>query len=161
MRQISEPESTRSLPNRHLNLGHENFALEAPVDFGRSGRFEEQRERFDEVSSRFFNRGTLAGNIKLGTEGYKAVIFTFYDGRYPLRWLHKPSLHQLSSDAGRSLSRLGIRRVVRPGGRPSVCAAAAALGSENGDLKRDDRSLKSTGTANPIRSQRMIAHYWD
>ena len=55
MRQTSEPERTRSLPNRHLNLRHEDFAMEAPADFGRSRRFEEQCECLDEVGSRFFD----------------------------------------------------------------------------------------------------------
>src|ERR1039458_4325041 len=38
IRQISEPERTRSLPNRHLNLSHENFAVKALGDFGWGGR---------------------------------------------------------------------------------------------------------------------------
>jgi hypothetical protein len=43
IRQISEPERTRSLPNRHLNLGHEHFVVKAPGDFRRGRRFEKQR----------------------------------------------------------------------------------------------------------------------
>jgi hypothetical protein len=73
----SEPERTRSLPNRDLDLRHENFAVKAPGDFGRIGRFEEQRERLDEVSSRFFNRRTLACDIEVRAQRYKAVILAF------------------------------------------------------------------------------------
>jgi hypothetical protein len=37
IRQTSDPERTRSLPNRDLNLSHENLAARAPGDFGRGG----------------------------------------------------------------------------------------------------------------------------
>src|SRR5258707_12269266 len=76
MRQTSEPERTRSLPTRHLNLSHENFVVKTPGDFGWSGRFEEQRERLDEVGSRFFNRRALARNVELGAQRYEAVVLT-------------------------------------------------------------------------------------
>jgi hypothetical protein len=39
--QISEPDRTRSLPNRYLNLRYEYFAAESPVDFRRACVFEE------------------------------------------------------------------------------------------------------------------------
>ena len=94
IRQTSEPESTRSLPNRHLNLSHENFVVKAPGDFGRGGRFEEQRERLDEVGSRFFNRPTLARNVELRAQRYKTVVLTFDNRGQALRWLYDPSLHQ-------------------------------------------------------------------
>src|ERR1039457_5670282 len=77
IRQISEPERTRSLPNRHLNLSHENFAVKALGDFGWGGRFEEQRERLNEVGSRFFSRRTLAGNVELRAQRYKTVVLSF------------------------------------------------------------------------------------
>ena len=41
VRQSSEPERTRSLPNRDLNLSCKNFAMKAPRDLGRGGSFEE------------------------------------------------------------------------------------------------------------------------
>lgn len=41
-------------PTRHLNLSHENIVVTAPGYFGIGGRFEEQRERFNEVGPRFF-----------------------------------------------------------------------------------------------------------
>src|ERR1039457_1843376 len=94
MRQISEPERTRSLPNRNLNLGHEDLVVKAPGDFGRGRRLEEQRNRLDEVGSRLFNRSTLAGNVEIRAQRYKAVVFTFDDRGQALRWLHNPSLHQ-------------------------------------------------------------------
>ena len=37
IRQTSEPERTRSLPNRHLNLGDKNLVVKAAADFGRRG----------------------------------------------------------------------------------------------------------------------------
>jgi hypothetical protein len=95
IRQTSEPERTRSLLNRHLNLSHENLVVKAPDDFGRGGRFEEQRERFNEVDSRFFNRRTLARDIEFRAQRHKPVILTFDNRGQALRWLHDPSLHQL------------------------------------------------------------------
>jgi len=41
IRQMSEPERTRSLPNGHLNLGHEDFGVSATGDLGWGGGFEE------------------------------------------------------------------------------------------------------------------------
>lgn len=71
IRQTSGPERTRSLPNQHLNLSHENFVVKAPGDFGRGGSFEEQRERLNEVDSGFFNGRTLARNIELRAQRRK------------------------------------------------------------------------------------------
>lgn len=31
--QTSRPDRTRSLPNQHLNLGHEHFAVQSPCNF--------------------------------------------------------------------------------------------------------------------------------
>src|ERR1035437_3109015 len=77
IRQASEPERTRSLPNRHLNLSHENFVVQTTGDFGRVGRFEEQGERLNEVGPRFFNRRTHARNVEFRAQRYKTVVFTF------------------------------------------------------------------------------------
>ena len=85
---------TRSLPNRHLNLGHENFAMKASGNFGRGGSFKEQCERLDEVDSRFFNRRTLARNIEFRAKSYKTIVLTFNNRGQALRRLHDPSLHQ-------------------------------------------------------------------
>src|ERR1022692_3362370 len=74
IRQISDPERTRSLPNRDLNLSHENLVARAPGDFGRGGSFEEQRKRLDEVSSRFFNGGALARDVELRAQRRKNVV---------------------------------------------------------------------------------------
>src|ERR1035438_5528567 len=94
IRQISEPERTRSLPNRHLNLSHENFVVRASGNFGRGGGFEEQCERLDEVDSRFFNRRTFARNIEFRTKSHKTVVLTFDNRGQALRQLHDPSLHR-------------------------------------------------------------------
>jgi hypothetical protein len=53
--------------------------VEASDSFGRVGRFEEQRERLDEVGSRFFNRPTLARDIELRAQRHKTVVLTFDD----------------------------------------------------------------------------------
>ena len=73
------PKETRSLPNRDLNLSHENLVARAPGDFGRGGSFEEQRKRLDEVSSRFFNGGALARDVELRAQRYKNVVLTLDD----------------------------------------------------------------------------------
>jgi hypothetical protein len=79
IRQTSDPERTRSLPNRDLNLSHENLVARAPGDFGRGGSFEEQRKRLDEVSSRFFNGGALARDVELRAQRHKNVVLTLDD----------------------------------------------------------------------------------
>jgi hypothetical protein len=43
IRQISEPERTRSLPNRHLNLSDKDLVVKAAGDFGRGGCFKKER----------------------------------------------------------------------------------------------------------------------
>jgi hypothetical protein len=89
----SEPERTRSLPNRYLDLGHKNLPVKSPVDFGRGG-FEEQCERRDEVRSRFFNRGALAGNVEFRAQRDKTVFLTFDNRGHALRSIHDSSLRQ-------------------------------------------------------------------
>ena len=79
IRQTSEPERTRSLPKQNLNLRHEDFLVKPSGDFGRRGCLEEQRERFNEVGSRFFNRRALAGNVEIRAERDETIIFTFDD----------------------------------------------------------------------------------
>lgn len=79
IRQTSEPERTRRLPNRHLNLSHEDFVVKASGDFGRGGRFEEQCECLDQVCTRFLNRRTLAGDIKLRAQRHETVVLTLDD----------------------------------------------------------------------------------
>ena len=81
MPQMSEPERTRSLPNRHLNLRHEDFIVKASSDFRRRGCFEEQRESLDQVGSRLFNRRTLARDIELWAQCDKSIVFTFDKSR--------------------------------------------------------------------------------
>jgi len=89
IRQISEPERTRSLPNRDLNLGNEDFVVKAAGDFGRGRRFEEQRDRLDEVGSRFLNRSTLTGDVEVRAQRHKSVVLTFDERDEALRWPHK------------------------------------------------------------------------
>ena len=43
----SEPDGTRTLPNRNLDLGHEDFAAKPASNFGWVGRLEKERESFD------------------------------------------------------------------------------------------------------------------
>jgi len=100
MRLISEPERTRSLPNRDLNLRHKDFVAKAPGDFGRGGRFEKEREGLDEVRSRLFNRGTFARNVELRAQRDKAVVLTFDNRGQALRRLDSPSLHGFALGPG-------------------------------------------------------------
>jgi hypothetical protein len=43
MVQTSDPEKTRSIPNRHLNLGDEDFAAKTLRDLSWRCRFEKKR----------------------------------------------------------------------------------------------------------------------
>ena len=72
-------ERTWRLPNRNLNLCHEDLVVKPSGDFGRVGRFKKQRERLDEVGSRFFNRGTLARDIEFRAQRHETVVLTFND----------------------------------------------------------------------------------
>ena len=87
-----EPDRTRSLPNRDLDLSNEDFTLEAPFDFrGRSG-FIKQCERFDQVSSRLLNRIALAGDVELRAKGNETIVLAFDDRGQAVRWLHDLSI---------------------------------------------------------------------
>ncbi len=61
-------ERTRSLPNRNLYLGDENIAVEPLGDFRRFGAFKEERQSFNEIGSRFFNRRALTRDVEFRTE---------------------------------------------------------------------------------------------
>ena len=77
--QVSEPERTRSLPNRHLDLGYEYFALKSPGNLRRRCRFKKQGKRLDEIGACLFNRCALAGDVQLRTQRYESVVFAFND----------------------------------------------------------------------------------
>jgi hypothetical protein len=47
IRQTSEPERTRSLPNRYLNLRYEDFAVKPPRDLRGIRSLEEQSKGLD------------------------------------------------------------------------------------------------------------------
>lgn len=75
MVQTSEPERTRSLPNGHLNLGDEDFAVQALRNFSWSGGLEKKRECFDKIGARFFNGCALACDIEFRAERDEAIVF--------------------------------------------------------------------------------------
>src|SRR5258708_9117919 len=77
IRQISKPDRTRSLPNRYLDLSYKDFVVKTFGDFGGGSRFEEQRESFDEIRSRFFNGCTLTRNVEFRTQRHKTIVFAF------------------------------------------------------------------------------------
>jgi hypothetical protein len=51
--------------------------VKTPGDFGRGGRFEEQRERFDEVGSRLVDRRTFTRDVELRAQGYETILLAF------------------------------------------------------------------------------------
>jgi len=68
--------------------------VKAPGDLGRVGRFEEQRERLDQISPRLLNRRALTGDIKFGAQGNETVVLAF-DNRVKRRAdFNDPSLHE-------------------------------------------------------------------
>ena len=92
MRQTSNPERTRSLPNRHLNLSDEDLAMQSSRDFRWRCRLEEKSYGFYQIALGFFYGSTLAGNVEFGTEGYESIIFAFNNCSNPVRSLHEYSL---------------------------------------------------------------------
>jgi len=109
IRQTSEPERTRSLPNRNLNLSHEDFVAKTPGDFRRVGHFEEKRKRLDEVRTRFFNGRTVARNIELGAQRHKSIVLTLDNRGYALCWPHDPSLPQFHLAVAPCAPYFGVR----------------------------------------------------
>jgi hypothetical protein len=77
MRQTYEPERTRSLPNRNLNLSYEDLVVKASVDFGWGGSFEKHRERLNQVGSRLFNRSALTRNFEFRAQHHETIVLTF------------------------------------------------------------------------------------
>src|ERR1700682_126160 len=73
----SEPERTRSLPNRHLNLRHEHLAVQPARDFRLVRGLKEEGQRLDEVRACFLDGGSLTCNVKLRTQRNKAIVFSF------------------------------------------------------------------------------------
>src|SRR5947209_1843553 len=80
IRQTSSPERTRTLPNRNLNLRHENLTAETAGNFGWVGGLEEQRKCFYQIRSGLFYRGALAGDVEFRAESHKSLVFAFDDG---------------------------------------------------------------------------------
>ena len=91
MRQISVPDRTRSIPNRHLDLRHKDFTMEALRNFGGVGGLEEQRQCLDQVRAGFLDRRALARDIELRAKGREAIVFSFDDGGQALHSNHDPS----------------------------------------------------------------------
>src|SRR5882724_640285 len=94
MRQTSEPERTRSLAKRYLDLSYEYFVMGAPVNLGRGCRLEKQSERLDQIRSRLFDRCSFARDVKLRTQRHKSVVLALDDCRQALCSFHSSSLSQ-------------------------------------------------------------------
>src|SRR5437773_1210652 len=73
------PEKVLSLPNRYLKTRHEHLSVQAGLDLGSVGGFEEQLHGFLQVRPRLVDRGSLAGHVNVRTEGYVSVAFSFDD----------------------------------------------------------------------------------
>jgi hypothetical protein len=56
LKNLADFGGTLSLPNGHLNLGYEDFAMQPARDLGRCSGLEEKLKRFDEIGSGFFHR---------------------------------------------------------------------------------------------------------
>jgi len=92
MSHTSCPDSTRSLPNRDLDVDarDENLAVQAAINFVRVRGFEEQLQRFDEIGPRRLDGFTLAGDVEFGAERHIRVVVALDDGRQLLRGRHVP-----------------------------------------------------------------------
>jgi len=79
-----EPQSTRSLPNKHLDLSDENITHQSLFDFRRRRAFEKKFKSLTKIIIGILDRVTLAGNIQLGTKGHEAIAFGLNDcGQLP------------------------------------------------------------------------------
>ena len=79
IRQISEPERTRSLLHRYLDLRHEDFVAVAPGDFRRVCGLEKKSQRLDQISAGLFDGCALARDIELRAQRYEAINLSFND----------------------------------------------------------------------------------
>src|ERR1035438_9419703 len=94
IRPSTQPTFRRTPQRKRVIAHHENFVVKTPGDLRRVGSFEEQRNRLDEVCSRFFNGCTLARDIELRAQRHKSVALTLDNRGEALCWLHDPSLPQ-------------------------------------------------------------------
>src|ERR1022692_1236283 len=96
------PKRTRSLPNRDLNLSHENHVAGAPGDFGRGGSF---RRTSVSASMRLVrassNGRALARDVELRAQRHKNVVTKTSSSRsiIAVKRCADPSLLQLHMSA--------------------------------------------------------------
>ena len=150
--QISEPERTRSLPNRHLDLGYEYFTLKSPGNLGRRCGFEEERKRLDKFGASLFNRPALTGDIQLRTQCYESVVLAFNDrghlsGRHAssLRPPSQPKRRNAADWTGQSSAVHAVRLGYSPNCRKS----------RNSCIPR--RNIHPAVMASQLRSRKLIA----
>src|SRR6266404_9828314 len=95
MRQAASPDSTRSLPNRDLNLGHKYVRPQSRRDFRRRCRFEEEFDGFRQISAGLLHGFTLASDIKFRAKRAVAVAFALDDRRQTTFLFHRSPLRIL------------------------------------------------------------------
>lgn len=111
--QNSVPESVRSLPNRDLDLSDEYAGSPAPLDLAGVGSFEEESKRFDQIRLRLFDRGPLAGDVKLRTKSHIHVVLAFNHSGQAANFLHELIVwDSLASRSGPGSVRLVFYREV-------------------------------------------------
>jgi hypothetical protein len=81
---------TRSLPNHHLNLGHEHFAVQSACNFSGISRLEEQLESFDQILARGFNPVALAGDVQFRAKGHVGIFLALDNRGQSASGLHGP-----------------------------------------------------------------------
>jgi len=170
IRQTSEPERTRSLPNRHLDLSDENLVVKTSGDFGWGGRLKEEGERLYEIDSRFFNRPAFARNVEFRAQRHKSVVFTFDNRGQALRRLHAPSLHHspgLSprmqfhpSEARRGPTSKSMPPAPSERGGPAVFAGQAHLASGEHIPSPQSRGERSEPAGPRLFSSNFAASAW-
>src|SRR5271157_705428 len=79
MAQGSCPESTRSLPNRHLKVCDVSLLKCPALDFHRRSALEEEFHSLPQVVTRLLDGVALACDVQLGTKGHVAPAFTVDD----------------------------------------------------------------------------------
>lgn len=76
----SRPERTAVLTNRDLHLRDVHLFFQPLPDFLAGSGLKKEFEGLAKVVARFFDRGSLAGDVQFRTQGHVPVIFPLYNG---------------------------------------------------------------------------------
>ena len=120
MLQASRPDTTRSLPNGHLNVRHKHIPRQSSINLLSRRHLEEEFQRLPEIVACVFDGVALTGDVEFGAQGYVAISLTFNECGQTTR--HHTTLHgsatiQNSFNRSVSATEMAAGRTRRENGR--------------------------------------------